>query len=195
MNEVAAGFEALCGLPGILGIVDRAHFFILKPRFRARDYHYFKFGGYSMTCQVVIDSKKKFIDLYVGMSDSMNDGRVLRRSMLFTRTQWQTLWDIERQFRGYSLYLLGDGGYPLMSWLMVPHRQMGNLTVAEHLFNYRLSRGCAVVENTFALLKGTFRELSMKTQFDVSFVPDIVTCCALLHNMLLKQTEEEVALL
>lgn len=50
-----------------------------------------------------------------------------------------------------------------------------------------------MVENTFALLKGTFRELQSKTQFHVAFIPDVITCCALLHNMLLKQSEQDIA--
>lgn len=48
------------------------------------------------------------------------------------------------------------------------------------------------MENAFALLKLTFRELHHKTELNVAFVPDVVTCCAILHNVLLNQSQEDI---
>lgn len=81
--ETEAGFRNLCGLPGVLGAIDGTHFSIGKPQHGPTDYFYFKAGAYSMHCQAVVDSNKRFLDLYVGMLGSANDARVLRRSTLF----------------------------------------------------------------------------------------------------------------
>lgn len=145
-----------------------------------------------MNCQAVVDSSKRFLDLYVGMPGSTNDSRMLRRSTLFQRGQANTLWHVGTSFEGFSPYLLGDAGYPLLPWLMIPHRHIGHLSMADALFNRRLSRGRAVVENAFALLKGTFRELQVRSDLSITFIPDVVTACALLHNLLLQQSHVDV---
>jgi len=49
-----------------------------------------------------------------------------------------------------------------------------------------------VVENAFGFLKTTFKELHLKPELSVTFLPDVVTACALLHNVLLKQSHKEV---
>lgn len=41
-------------------------------------------------------------------------------------------------------------------------------------------------------MKQTFRELIGKSELSVTFVPDVVMCCAILHNILLRQSHEEV---
>jgi hypothetical protein len=80
---------------------------------------------------------------------------------------------------------------------MTPYRvgpgRVGYRSVLEHLFNKRLSRGRSSVENAFGILKQSFREFLDVTDLHVTFVPDIVVCCCLLHNVLLGQELEEVA--
>ena len=56
--ETQNDFLRLCGLPTVVGAIDGTHVSISKPRFGAIDYYYFKSGGYTLNCQVVVDSKK-----------------------------------------------------------------------------------------------------------------------------------------
>lgn len=63
----------------------------------------------------------------------------------------------------------------------------------QRLFNRKLRIGRCVVENTFSILKGVFRELRQITETNVLVVPDLVIACCLLHNLLLGQNLEEVA--
>jgi hypothetical protein len=49
-----------------------------------------------------------------------------------------------------------------------------------------------VVENAFGILKQAFRELKQFSDLHVTLVPDVVLCCALLHNILLGQSATEV---
>jgi hypothetical protein len=56
-----------------MGAIDGTHINISKPRHGAEDYYYFKFGGYTLNCQAVVDSNKRFLDLYIGMPGSTND--------------------------------------------------------------------------------------------------------------------------
>lgn len=186
LASIAVSFAMHCGLLGIAGAIDGTHIAIKKPRFGASNYYYYKSGAYSMKCQAVVDSDKRFLDMYVDMSGSTNDARMLRRSTLFYRAQRNTLWDPHQSFTGFKPYLVGDAGYPLLPWLIVPHRQHALQSAANQLFNRKLSKARVVVENAFGQLKLTFRELLVKTDLDVVFVPEVVTCCALLHNVLLQ---------
>jgi hypothetical protein len=62
----------------------------------------------------------------------------------------------------------------------------------ERIFNRKLSQGRVIVENAFGILKQAFRELKLYSDLHVILVPDVVLCCALLHNILLGQSPEEV---
>jgi hypothetical protein len=73
--ETQGDFQRLCGLPVVVGATDGTHVAISKPRYGPVDYFYFKSGGYILKCQVV-DSKKRFLDLYLG---NASDARVLPR--------------------------------------------------------------------------------------------------------------------
>lgn len=192
MLETQEKFSDLCGLPTVVGAIDGMQVSIAKPDFGAADYYYFKTGGYSMNCQAVVDSEKRFLDLYVGMHGSTNDCRMLRRSSLHAMAVHGNLFDAAYSVDGYSPYLLGDLGYPLLPWLLVPHRGYGNLSISEALFNKRMRRGRCVVENAFGILKQSFRELMEKSDLHVTFLPDVILCCAILHNILLRQSHEEV---
>lgn len=165
---------------------------ISKPTLGPADYYYFKSGGYTINCQAVVDSEKRFIDLYVGMPGSTNDARMLRRPSLFNLASQQSILAPENGVDGFSPYLIGDLGYPLLPWLMIPHKTPLQLSVSEALFNRRLRNGRCVVENAFGNLKQSFRELLFKSDLHVTFMPDVVLCCASLQNILLSQSHEEV---
>jgi hypothetical protein len=168
------------------------HVSIAKPRHVSTDYYYFKSGGYTLNCQAVVGSDKRFLDLYLRMPGSTNDARMLRRSSLYNMAMQGVLLDPGVLHDGFLPSLIGDLGYPLLPWLMVPHRTTGQLTVSEALFNEKLCRGRCVVENAFGISKQTLRELLFKSDLSVTFPPDVITCCAILHNVLLGQLHEEV---
>jgi len=75
--EIEANFCQLRGLPRVIGAIDDTHVTISKPKFGPTDYYYFKSGGYRLNYQAIVDSKKWFIDLFLGMPSSTNDARCL----------------------------------------------------------------------------------------------------------------------
>ena len=120
--KIQAKFFDLCKLPTIIGAIERTHVLICKPCVGAADYFYSKSRGYIIKCQGVVDSEKRFLDLYLGMPGSTNDSRVLRRSSLFHRAQNKGLFDARGEVDGFMPYLIADSSYPLLPWIMVPHR-------------------------------------------------------------------------
>jgi hypothetical protein len=97
-----------------VGAIDRTHINISKLRYGAKDYYYFKSGGYTLNCQAVVDSNKRFLDLYLGMPGSTNDARVLQQSSLYHLAMSEKLFDACHDVEGFNPYLLGDSSYPLL---------------------------------------------------------------------------------
>jgi len=171
----------------MIGAIDGMHVAIAKPDYCPIDYYYFKSGGYTVNYQAMVDADKRFIDLYIRMSGSTNDSQMLRRCTLRYLAMHGNLMIPLVVVDGYSPYLIGDLGYLLLPWLMVPHHRRRDLFVSELLFNKKLRSGRCVVENTFGILKHTFRELLLKSNLYLAFLPDVILACAILHNILLGQ--------
>jgi hypothetical protein len=121
-----------------VGTIDCTHIDIAKPVVGLEDYFYFKSGGYTMNCQAIVDSRKRFLDLFLGMPGSTNDVRILQRSSLYRLAMHEYLFDVRASMDGFPPYLLGDSGYLLLPWLMTPHRNKRNPSVLESLFNRKL---------------------------------------------------------
>jgi hypothetical protein len=155
MRQTILDFKSWCGMPSVQGAIDCTHIAISKPPAFPEDYWYFKTSAYSMVAQAVVDSKKLFTNVYVGLPGSVNDQRVLRRSSLWQKIMRCRLMSIDGGYQeGVTPYLLGDKGYPLLSWIMVPFRDDGQpRNLAQTYFNKRHRRGRSVVENAFGLLK------------------------------------------
>ena len=114
LQQVQHDFQQLCGLPSVVGAIDGMHINISKSRYGPKDYYYFKSRRYTLNYQAVVDSNKWFLDLYLDMPGSTNDARVLRRSSLYHLAMFENLFDARHAVEGFSPYLLGDNGYPLL---------------------------------------------------------------------------------
>jgi hypothetical protein len=182
LRNVMHDFQEFCGLPAVVGAIDGTHIHIQKPYVGPEDYFYFKSSGYTIQMQAVVDRWKRFLDLVVVMPGSTHDSRMLRYSSLYLRAQSGTLFEEGVNIDGFTPYLISDGGYPLKDWLMTPYRdgrgRVDERSVLECLYNRRLSRGRSVVENAFGILKQSFKELLTIMDLHVTFVPDVVVCCA-----------------
>lgn len=86
-------------------------------------------------------------------------------------------------------FAIGDGGFGLSRWLMVPFvnrsvlLEVGTRRQALKLFNFKLSQLRVVVEQAFGRWKGRWRILRrIPTSPDIA--GEIVEACACLHNFL-----------
>lgn len=84
-----------------------------------------------------------------------------------------------------NYHLLGDGGYPLEMFVMVPYRDNGFLTQMQAKYNTILSSTRVVVEQAFGVLKKKFRILKY---IDVQrpCMPKLITmACMIIHNIII----------
>lgn len=85
--------------------------------------------------------------------------------------------------------------------VMVPFKDTGSLTISQINYNKKLSQSRRVIENSFALLKGRFRQL-WRVESKLENVPQIIIASCVLHNitvdnpnevdMLLQDSEERI---
>jgi hypothetical protein len=189
MRQVMANFKAWCGMPSVQGALNCTHIAISKPTTYLEDYWYFKTRAYSMVAQAVVDSKKQFTNVFVGLPGSVNSQRVLRRSRLWQQVVQHRLMHVESGDQdGIPPYLLANKGYPLLSWILKSFKDDGHpRSLAETYYNKCHRRGKSVVENAFGLLKENWRELSRKTELLVTTVLDVVYACCILFNHTIKR--------
>ena len=86
-------------------------------------------GFYSIVLQAVVDHKKKFLDICVGWPGSTHDSRILTNSNLYNKFNNQN--NLVTTFFN-NKYILDDGGYPNLSWLIVLYKNIG---IEGHLFS------------------------------------------------------------
>lgn len=90
-------------------------------------------------------------------------------------------------------YIMGDGIYPMKTWLVPVKRPNRNnpLTGSEEKFNKIISSMRVKIENCFALLKGRFRSLE-ELRLDMNNKDEFIKhsrwlrVCCILHNFLLE---------
>ena len=79
--------------------------------------------------------------------------------------------------------LLGDGGYPLTSWLIIPCKFSVNLSQSEKKFNKSLSSSCVNVERAFGIFKARCRSLLKRLGCEIEDVSSFIITCVMLHNI------------
>lgn len=182
IEQVSEGFQQVQGIHCCIGAIDGSHIPIIRPMEHGNNYFNRK-KEYSIVLQAVVDSNRRFRNVYCGEPGSMHDCRVLRRSQLHYIAEN----DKERLFQN-GTFIIGDGGYQGIghAWLVQPFRDNGNLTDDQFAFNYKLSSTRVCVEQAFGILKGRFRRLLKKISlFDHPFIVDTVVSCCILHNICL----------
>ena len=117
-----------------------------------------------------------FTDILVGWPGSVHDSRVLHNSAVYNT--------VANKFSG-NTHLLGDGGYPLQTWLMTPYRDNGHLTANETFFNYVLSSNRQTVERAIRLLQGRWRKLQHIDYLNLKLIVLIIIAACVLHNVCL----------
>ncbi|KAJ4922872.1 hypothetical protein JOQ06_021334 [Pogonophryne albipinna] len=137
-----------------------------------------KAGQQPSILQAVCDGKGFFLNTFVGYPGSVHDTRVLKNSAIYK----------EALYPPSGFFLLGDGGYPCIEGpeaLITPYREPLQGRVQSR-FNQHHARARSIIERAFGIMKTRWRLLFFKAlEVRHTFVPSVITACAVLHNICL----------
>ncbi|XP_038986532.1 U-box domain-containing protein 34-like [Phoenix dactylifera] len=175
----ARRFEALAGIPNVVGSMYTTHIPIIAPKVNVAAYFNHRHTernqktSYSITVQGVVDPDGVFTDVCIGWPGSLPDDQVLEKSALYQRGSGGLL---------QNQWIVGGAGYPLMDWVLVPYAQK-NLTWTQHAFNEKVGEVQRVAKEAFARLKGRWGCLQKRTEVKLPDLPVVLGACCVLHNI------------
>ena len=79
LRRMTAKFEALKGIPYVIGVVDESHIPIIAPLINPTSY-YCRKGYYSVLLQGIVDSKCRFWDCDFGWAGRCHDWTLFQNS-------------------------------------------------------------------------------------------------------------------
>jgi len=92
--------------------------------------------------------------MYTGVPGRVHDARVFRNSPLFQNIKNNNL-------ISPTTHLIGDSAYPLSTFLLIPYKDNGHLTVKQMRYNQKLSSIRSIIERAFGLLKGKLKKIEV----------------------------------
>lgn len=143
-----------------------------------------------MILMAVADAQYRFIYVDVGAMGQCSDGGVWKRCSLH-----EDLYAYENPLNipppeiidgmdePLPYYLLGDDAFSLTTNLMKPYPSSG-LTSQQRVFNYRLSRGRRIIENTFGILVSKFQIFQRNIKMLPLGVERVILASVVLHNFM-----------
>lgn len=163
LELVKQGFQERRGFPNCCGAIDGTHLPIELPYDEDSSQYFDWTHKLSVSMQAICDQNLQFLDVCCGLPGSIQDTRLMKMSRFYYQvTQHGTRLSrpLFRCADGRMLqeYIIGDAGYPLLPWLIVPFAR--GVSKQTDAFNYKFSSTRMCVERAFGRLKGTWRILS-----------------------------------
>lgn len=196
MEEIKSNFEKICGLPNCCGSIDTTHIVMTLPTVdRSNDVWIDREKNHSMLLQAIVDPDMRFRDVIVGYPGSLSDALVLQNSSFYKLSEEGKRLNgkkIELQ-EGMELgeYIIGNSGFPLLSWLLTPYQNALSDHQAE--FNKRHSETQVVAQIALARLKEMWRIIhGVMWLPDKNRLPRIIFVCCLLHNIVIDMEDKGV---
>lgn len=125
------------------------------------------------------DADYKFTNIVARWPGSTHDSTVFNNS--------NVCYQFERGDYGNAV-ILGDGGYPIKSYLFTPLHNPQN--EAEALYNEAHIRTRNVIERTFGIWKRRFPIIGLGMRCQVNLAQKIIVATAVLHNIARQEKEE-----
>jgi len=127
----------------------------------------------------------------------MNYAQIFLISSLYQKAMNGEFFHLKYGLDDVKPYLIGNKSYPLLPQLMIPYKQFvdSHHTIWKALYNKQLCWAKSVVENSFGILKKSFKKLLLKSHLNILFLPNVVVCCCILYNMILDGKDQDIEIL
>lgn len=170
ISSIRTKFYQLAGFPNVVCCVDGTLIRIRCPVQNEAEFVCRK-GYYALNVQMACDATYRFVNCVAKCPGSVHDSRVFKESSLARIFETNARTGL----------ILGDSGYALKRYLMVPYLTPSNR--AEENFNNALCRTRVTIEQAFGILKRRFPCLQIGLRVQPEQACSIVVACVVLHNM------------
>ncbi|CAM6096199.1 unnamed protein product [Calypogeia fissa] len=193
MQQIKDGFRTQWGFPNCCGVVDGTHFTVEFPKGEDVTQYCDHQNHVSISMQAIVGHDQRFLDVVVGWPGSIQEYQLLQntnffRNVVVTKERLHGVPCITQDGSSLREYVLGDGGYPLYDWLMVPYPS--GISAAKDEWNSRHAVARQCVEDALVRLKGTWRILSrILWKPRKERIGKMVFACCLLHNMIIERQD------
>ncbi len=117
--------------------------------------------------------------MFCGFPGGSHDAYIFRWLDLFV----ERLVDIAQLFSSTQFHIVGDGAYPLLSYLLRPTRHKAGMPLYLKRYNRSLFACRQLIERVFSLLKGKWKVLYRGVETgDYLKVSLVALACCVLHN-------------
>ena len=149
-KEIATFKETTnCKIPQALGAIDGVHITILSPHTDSKVDYYNRKQEHSINSQAVVRGNLLFLDLCTGVPGSVHDSRILRNSAIYAKAESSQILNFPIDVTENVTirpFIPGNGGYPLLTWLM-RHCNIGqNIDPRKAKFNKKLFGARVTIE-------------------------------------------------
>ncbi|GAA0177771.1 hypothetical protein LIER_29746 [Lithospermum erythrorhizon] len=179
LDSVSTQFQTLTGLPNCCGIVHCTRFQVKTNNFSD-----------SFAAQIVVDSSSRILSIAAGFRGNKDDFQVLKASTLYNDIENGILLNsspVSINEVSVPQYLVGDGSYPMLRWLVVPVSDpIGGSN--EENFNNVVDILRSRAHRTVTSLRN-WHVLSRPIEADFKSAVAYVGACSILHNMLLMKED------
>lgn len=176
------------GLRGVLALVDGTQIRISGVPLNVKRLYIKKGGRYTtVNTQFVIDSDMAILNVNARYPGSTHDTHIWKNSKVFTSLEASFNLEEQRENIYRNSFLLGDLGYPLQPWLMIPVKNVSDDQVQEKAYNKLQRRVRNKIERFNACFKNRWRCTAGERGLRYSHekFAYIVYACSTLHNFLI----------
>ncbi|EYU37657.1 hypothetical protein MIMGU_mgv1a006847mg [Erythranthe guttata] len=182
LDSVSTRFETLTGLPNCCGVISCTRFNLKRGNNNNSD---------SIATQIVVDSSSRILSIVAGFRGNKNDLQILKSSTLYEDIENGVILNSERPVivNGVDVprYLIGNGEYDLLPWLLLPFVDPQIGSVEENFNNaHRLTYVCWLKANASLRNWGV---LNRPIEADYKMGVACIGSCSILHNMLITRED------
>ena len=162
-KKIAKEFETKWNFPHALGAINGKHVVMQAPARSGSDYFNYK-KTHSVVLLAVCNADYEFTLVDIGDCSRQSDGSVYANSFLghaidnnlLQLPEAEKLDQSDPSNKTYPYVFVADDAFGLKTFMMKPYPGQ-DLTLAERVFNYRLSRAQRIIENCFGVATSRFR--------------------------------------
>ena len=127
-----------------------------------------------------------FLDFCTKFPGRVHDSRIWRNSAIYAKAESSHILnfpsDVIENVPIRPL-IIGDGGYPLLTWLMRPYNIGPNIDARKAKFNKKLCGARVSIERGFGILKARWGCLLKQLDSEIANFSNVIIICVVVHNM------------